>query len=127
MKFNFPTIFDYKMKHKLFLYIIAIIGIFSISCEDENEVIYETDAKLIWTGDYDTGGCGFFIEIDSILYKPENEGIIPPAFKIDRNLSVTIQYLDLVYEIETNCTIETYPQKANAIKLTSMDLNEELN
>ncbi|MBK7104735.1 MAG: hypothetical protein IPH62_05575 [Ignavibacteriae bacterium] len=115
------------MKLKIILYLFVILGIFTISCDEKNEVVFEPTATLIWTGDYDIDGCGFFIEIDSVLYKPENEGIIPPAFKIERNLSVTIQYIDLFYEIETDCTLETYPPKANAIKLTSMDLNEELN
>ncbi|MFZ1292344.1 MAG: hypothetical protein WAR79_19780 [Melioribacteraceae bacterium] len=115
------------MKQNVIIYFFLILGIFSISCDEKNEVVFEPEATLIWSGDYDNGGCGFFIEIDSVLYKPENEGIIPPAFKVDRNLSTTIQYIDLMYEIETDCNLESYSVKANAIKLTSMDLNEELN
>lgn len=115
------------MKKQNIKYILLLLLFFVITCDEKNEVIVKPNAKLIWTGSYDNGGCGFFIEADSILYKPENEGIISPSFKVSRNLSVAIQFIDLFYKIETNCQIDSIPQKANAIKLTYMDLNEELN
>ena len=60
------------------------------------------------------------------MYKPENEGIIPPAYKTVEPLSITVQYIDLLYDIEYFCGDLPNGQKSKAIKLTSMDLNEEL-
>lgn len=105
---------------------LLLLSILFISCEEGNEVLINPDAKLIWTGSFDVDGCGFFVEMDSTLYKPENEGIISPLFQRDEPISVTVQYIDLLYEIEYYCGDSPEPQKSKAIKLTSMDLNEEL-
>lgn len=107
------------------LIVVFILG-FLISCEEGNEVIYENNAKLIWTGEHASDGCGFFIEIDSVKYKPENENIIPPAFKVDVSLSITVQYIDLLYDIEYFCGLSQEPKESKAIKLTSIDLNGDL-
>lgn len=112
------------MKQILLLLISIFFFIALISCEKGNEVNYERDAILTWTGEYDVDGCGFFVEIDSIQYKPENEGIIPKAFKTTDTLKVTIQYIDVLYEIEYYCGDLPEGQKSKAIKLLSIDLNE---
>ncbi len=104
-----------------FAVILSLMLVFS--CEDENEVIIEADAKLIWTGEYDVDGCGFFVEIDSVEYKPENEGIIPSEYKTAEPLEITVQYIDLLYEIEYSCGDLPKPSKSKAIELKSMDLN----
>ena len=108
------------------LIIILFLFLLLSSCDEGNEVMYENNAKLIWTGEYDVDGCGFFIEVDSIMYKPENEGIIPPDYRKAEPLSITVQYIELQYEIEYYCGDSPTPQKSEAIKLTYMDLNEEL-
>jgi hypothetical protein len=97
-----------------------------IGCEEGNEIIVDPSAKLIWTGDYEVDGCGFFIEIDTVQYKPINEGIIPPEYKRVEPISITVQYIDLLYETEYYCGDLPNPQKTRALKLTSIDLNEEL-
>lgn len=114
------------MKYFRGLVLLLFILISSNSCDQGNEVIYVNNAKLIWTGDYEVDGCGFFLEIDSIGYKPENENIIPPAFKINEPLSVTVQYIDLLYDIEYYCGVLPEPKRSKAIKLTSLDLNGDL-
>ena len=106
--------------------IILSLLLITLSCDEGNEVIYENNAKLIWTGEYEVDGCGFFIEIDSVEYKPENENIIPSAFKVNEPLSVTVQYIDLLYDIEYFCGDLPEGQKSRAIKLTSIDLNGDM-
>ena len=106
--------------------VFLISTVFLYSCDEENEVIIEPDAKLIWTGSYDTDGCGFFIEIDSIRYKPQNEGIIPPQFRRSQPLSITVQYIDLLSDIKYFCGDMPDEQKSKAIKLTQIILNEDL-
>lgn len=112
---------------KIYIYLVILIAsIILISCEEGNEVISKSDAKLVWTGSYEVDGCGFFIEVDSIMYKPENEGIIPPAYKKSEPLSITVQYIDLLYDIEYYCGDLPDKSKSKAIKLTYLELNEEL-
>ena len=112
---------------KYFVIVLLILSItFVLSCEDENEVIINANARLIWTGDYDVDGCGFFVEIDSVEYKPENEGIIPPQYKKDEPLDITVQYIDLLYEIDFFCGDLPESQSSPAIELKSIDLNEDL-
>ena len=110
---------------KNIIFILSLLLI-TFACDEGNEVIYENNAKLIWTGEYEVDGCGFFIEIDSVEYKPENENIIPAAFKVNEPLSVTVQYIDLLYDIEYFCGDLPEGQKSRAIKLTSIDLNGKL-
>jgi hypothetical protein len=111
------------MKRHIFLITALLTFVSLISCSDDNEVMYEKNAILKWTGDYDVDGCGFFIEIDSVDYKPENEGIISKEYKVNESLSVTVQYIDLLYDIEYYCGDSPNKQKAKAIKLTFLDLN----
>ena len=114
------------MKKNIITFFAILSIVFVLSCEEENEVIITADANLIWTGDYDVDGCGFFVEIDSVEYKPENEGIIPPEYRTNDTLSIVVQYIDLLYEIEYNCGDLPEPQKSKAIELKSIDLNEDL-
>lgn len=97
-----------------------------LSCDEKNDIIFVPDAKLIWTGDYDVDGCGFFIESYGNIYKPENEGIIPPEYRVSDSLSITVQFIDLLYEIDYYCGDNPNKQSAKAIKLVYMDPNEEL-
>jgi hypothetical protein len=114
------------MRNIKFVLSILFIVFVVIACEEGNDVIYVSDAKLVWTGKYDNDGCGFFIEVDSIMYKPENEGIIPPNYRKSEPLSITVQYIELQYDIEYYCGDSPTPLKSPAIKLNYMDLNEEL-
>lgn len=108
-----------------FKFFILIITVFSFySCDEGNQIIYNNDAKLIWKGEYYDNGCGFFIEIDSVQYKPENEGVIPLGFKKSKPLNVTVQYIDLLYEIEYYCGEQAESKYAHAIELTSINLNK---
>ena len=114
------------MRFTIITLLIGLLFIFTIACDEGNDVIVEPNAQLVWTGNYDVDGCGFFVKIDSIQYKPENEGIIPPEYRTIEPLSITVQYIDLLYDIEYSCGDLPEVQKSRAIKLTSMDLNQDL-
>ena len=117
-------LFEYNLMKTIIIYIFLLISLaLLISCEEGNEVIYEKNAILKWTGDYDVDGCGFFIEIDSVDYKPENEGIISREYQTSEEIGVTIQYIDLMYDIEYYCGDLPKAQKAKAIRLTYLDSN----
>jgi len=113
------------MKSKI-IFLLLLLVMLTAACNEGNEILYESNAKLIWTGDYDVNGCGYYIEIDSLIYKPENEFIIPRAFKSSDTLSVTVQYFDLLYDKEYLCGDQKVKQKHQVIKLTSIDLNGNL-
>lgn len=109
---------------KIFQIVLVTILFFAfISCEEDNQVIYEKDARLVWTGEYDLDGCGFFIEIDSVSYKPENEGILPPEYKTSEPLEVDVQFINLLYDIEYPCGL-TGTQTSPGIKLTYLSVDE---
>ena len=114
------------MKTRLLISLAITLLFFSLGCEEQNEIIYEPDARLIWTGTIDEGGCGFYIQIDSTLYKPENEHILPPEYRLPDTLNVSVQFIDLLYEMEYSCGDPLSEQKTKAVKLTALDLNQEL-
>ena len=114
------------MKFTKITLLIGLLFIFIIGCDEDNEVFYDTEATLIYTGGFNVDGCGFFVEIEGVDYKPENEGIIPPQFKVFEPLSVTVQYIELQYDIEYYCGDTLEAQKTKGIKLISLDLNEDL-
>jgi len=117
---------NFNINIKLISIFVIYLTAFTISCDEKNEVFLEPDAKLIWTGKYDNGGCGFYVEIDSVLYKPENEGILPPEYQISDTINVSVQYIDLLYEMEYLCGDTPRELKTKAIKLKALDLNQEL-
>ncbi len=113
---------------KYFKIILILSFIISVaSCDEGNDIIFVPDAKLIWTGDYDLDGCGFFVKTHGNVYKPENEGIIPPEYRVD-SLSITVQFIDLLYKVDYNCNGIGIDggKSAKAIKLLYMDPNEIL-
>ncbi|PID57968.1 MAG: hypothetical protein CR986_08625 [Ignavibacteriae bacterium] len=95
-----------------------------ISCNEGNEVLIEPNAKLVWKGDFDNGGCGFFIQIDTVLYKPINEAILSYKYQLDKPLDCIVYYIDLMYEQEFNCNSDS-TKKYKMIKLTYLDPLEE--
>jgi len=107
------------IKVTILIFIIAFI-----SCQEPNGTHYKRDATLIWTGEYEVGGCGFFVEVDSIRYKPESESVISPHFKKKSATSITLQYLNLYYKTEYFCGDSPNAQKIDIIKIISIDENK---
>lgn len=111
--------------HKYLFFVILLISLL-IACDNTNEVLIDSNAYLIWTGDFDQDGCGYFVQIDTTMYKPVNEAILPFAYKREEPLSITVQYIDLLMDVEYTCGDSKETQKAPAIKLTTVDPNEPL-
>ena len=78
------------MKYFKILFVISILGI-CFSCE-RNKDIPKEEALLIWQGDYESDGCGFFIEINGEEYKLANESIIEESYKVIGKTRVEIKY-----------------------------------
>jgi len=100
--------------------IILLISFIFVACQESSDVIYEPNATIIWTGEVNEGGCGFFIEIDSLKYKPISESVISFTFKKKERTSVVIQYLDLGYSIDYACGDSSKLKSIDAIKLISI-------
>jgi hypothetical protein len=109
-----------KNLFKLFLLLLVL----AVACQEPSDVIYENNATIIWTGEADIDGCGFFIEIDSTKYKPQSESVISNYFKKDERTSVTIQYIDLQYTIDYTCANANELKTIDAIKIISIALNK---
>ncbi len=102
---------------QLFLLFSCIV--FIVSCEEESPKAEMVDFKLvrvIWTGDYQVDGCGFFVEIDSIQHKPRNEDFFNADFQVLTDTIVEMKYLDLNQEITAQCG-EGYPFKIRGIEI----------
>lgn len=113
------------MKKNLIIFLFFVIALISSSCDEGNDILIEPNAKLIWKGDFDNGGCGFFIQMDTTLYKPINEAILSYKFRIEEPLECTIYYIDLMYEEEYKCAEDSVAEKYKVIKLTYLDPNKE--
>jgi hypothetical protein len=81
--------------------------------------IFRKEAILIWQGEYDVDGCGFFVEIENKRYKPQNESFIGDEFKTDTTF-VLIGFIYLDREIEYWCGDLPFVSKKDGIKVFSI-------
>jgi len=63
----------------------------------------KNDALLIWQRAYEVDGCGFFLNIESQQYKPDNEEIIPASLQKIDTTWVEIEYILLNKPVATWC------------------------
>lgn len=106
-----------------YLIIILIAFSFSNCAKDENQSnenqSNEKEAILKWTGAYAVDGCGYFIEMNSKRYKPENENIIDDRFQSETGINVIIEFEYLEENIQVSCGF-SMPQLEEGIKLYSI-------
>lgn len=101
---------------------LIIITSTLISCTICNkDDILINNGILIWTGEYEVDGCGFFISIDGYIYKPENESIINDDYKISREIIVKVEYNILNYNIESWCGDSPYKTITEGIRIVSIE------
>ena len=88
-----------------------------------SERVITSEAMLDWTGEYEVDRCGFFIIIDSIKYKPENEELIDDNFKDSSSpggIEVIVEYKRLAIEKAVYCGDVPEPRIYSWIKLFSL-------
>jgi hypothetical protein len=94
---------------KFLLPAIMIICLLLIySCNDDSVTADGTKlltkrAFIEWRGDYAADGCGFFIIIDSLEYKADNEDIIGDEYKTYSGINVLIRYADTHNKLAYYC------------------------
>lgn len=91
-----------------------------LSCEREDSNIITGQGILNWTGEYEVDGCGFFITIGDIEYKPENESIIGDSFK-QQNMRVMLKYELRDRQIEKWCGDSEFATIRDGIKIISIE------
>lgn len=104
------------MKSNLWIILIAVLN---INCEDkfpQAEIIDYIPVRVIWQGDYQIDGCGFFVKIDSVEYKPINESFFDSTFQTLNDTLVEMKYKDLRREITSQCG-EGYPYQIRGIEV----------
>lgn len=112
------------MKNLIFFTLISI-GIFSSSCDESiscpNMEEHHPDAILRWTGDYALDGCGYIIVMDQVEYKPLNENVIDPGYKLDYDVKVAVTYEIPHDEKEIACGMTKEPVYREGIQIISLE------
>lgn len=93
-----------------------------ISCKEEPPEPETVDFRPVvvrWTGDYRVDGCGFFVEIDSVSYRPLNEDYFSDAFRMVSDTIVEMNYLNLNQEITSQCG-QGFPFKIGGIEVMAI-------
>ena len=83
--------------------LVLIIASCSESTAPESTDVLQKQAVLHWQGDYAVDGCGFFVEIDSKMYKPSNEQIISDRYKQNSETQVSVRFRYLDHKINSYC------------------------
>lgn len=91
------------MRYLVMLLVIRFVIIGCSTSTENGDKIITKEAVLIWSGAQAVDGCGFFIEIENKIYKPENEDIIPNEFENYSITSILITFEYLNKEIEYDC------------------------
>ena len=103
---------------------LLILGVFIISsCKKEEEFdssIKTKTAILDYQGSYAIDGCGYFLEIDSKEYKPDNEELIDSSFQTTNKTTVTIEFQYLQDPVNVYCGDSPKPRVTDGIHLISV-------
>ncbi len=97
------------------LVIVLMLGSL-FACEDHVHipdpiVVDYRPVTIVWSGPYEVDGCGFSVGVDSVWYKPTNEGRLDTLFLetfandrvSDNDTVVEMRYLDLRKAIDAYC------------------------
>lgn len=114
--------------------LLLLVTVLSSSCEKyfplpispeapPDSVKVDSVAILTWTGEYEVDGCGFFVDIDSVRYKPQNEDFIDDSFKRSASpngIEVVVKYKKLAIEKAFYCGDVPEPQVTLWIEVFSL-------
>ena len=102
------------------LVLLVVVGCVFAACKKENDIL-KSKAALMWRGDYEVDGCGFFVEINSKTYKPKNEYIINESYKNPiEDMFVEIKYKILNENVEFSCGDSPIPKNIGGIEIISI-------
>jgi len=110
-----------KMK-RYGLSLTIIIGAFLFSCNTDDNNMLEANAVLQWQGSYAVDGCGYFIEINNHMYKPDDESSIDAKFQENDSTHVYVEYVLLNKQIEYYCGMA--PEVCDGIKIFSIVIQQ---
>ncbi|MEE9430189.1 MAG: hypothetical protein V3V16_04055 [Melioribacteraceae bacterium] len=104
--------------------IIFVTLLISVAaCTEPSDIVFERNATLIWTGEYEVDGCGFFIKVDSVQYKANSESVISNIYKEKDSTNVVIQYKNLHFDKEYYCVDLPKVQTIGVIQIISLEEN----
>lgn len=102
------------------LIVYALLFALAGACqEDGAEIQQKSTARLVWTGDPAADGCGFFVQVGDVEFKPENENIIPETFKQYNVSKVIITYSHAGQRVRYSCGFAS-DAMGDGIRLTSI-------
>ena len=94
-------------KNPIFILLMLQLLVLAASCNKEENADPQQQALalLIWTGDPAAdAGCGFFIRINEVDYKADNERLIPKSLQTDSPLPILVAYRLLDTPVKYNCS-----------------------
>ena len=105
-------------------FLIILLSLSVVACKNEvpdPQIVDYRKVTVVWNGDYQVDGCGFFVEIDSVRYKPTNEDFFDEAFRnaSDNDSIVEMRYTDLRRAITSQCG-EGFPYQINGIEVIAI-------
>lgn len=106
------------MKYFLIFFLFLIVA-----CSESTNpsgASVQKQAIVYWQGDYAVDGCGFFVEIDSKMYKPENENVLGDEYKSDNPSDVLINFEYLDHKINKACFDSRSQTEYDAIRIISI-------
>ncbi|MDR1380436.1 MAG: hypothetical protein LBJ47_03045 [Tannerella sp.] len=102
-----------------------VIGLLC-SCNDgngnEDNGILKSEATVVWKGEYEVDGCGFFVKIKGKEYKPENEEVFGDDFKSVTETEVVVEYELSDKKIEKACYDSPSPPSFDGIKIITLSI-----
>ncbi|TXK44291.1 hypothetical protein FVR03_14015 [Pontibacter qinzhouensis] len=94
--------------------------VFSACSSSGNTLTEETNATLVWSGEYMADGCGFHLVVNDTLYKPENENTLDEAFKTEEPTAVKVKFERLQQKIDRRCGLSTESRAMEGIRIISI-------
>jgi hypothetical protein len=111
------------MKRAILLLAVALIcaaNILLFSCGNDKGNILTSNAVIVWRGEYEVDGCGFFVEINNSEFKPINEDVIDDMYKSTGKTDVIIKYELCNQRVEKYCGDSPHPLLFDEIRIISI-------
>lgn len=99
----------------------ALLLLTWVGCSKKNPLESQTQAIITFTGDYAVDGCGYWISIDEIQYKPTNEEVIPESFKTSSPDTIQLTYIEETSQKDFQCGLDPTTREVEKLKIVEIE------
>lgn len=107
------------MKKLWILFLIPVI--FLTFCRKDGHRVKTSKGKVIWEGSYNDGGCGFYLTIQNVKYKPVNEDFLDSTYMTGEEIDVKVKYEILERQLIYMCGKYSDSIHTNAIEILELN------